>query len=116
MMKKLVVIVVFLIGTIGFSQNKNAKALIEVDGVCEMCKDRIELTCLKTKGVKSADWNVKTHELKLVYNDSKTNLNTIEKNILAVGHDTEKLKASDEAYASLHDCCKYRSEEVKAAH
>ena len=44
-----------------FAQNKNARASIEVDGVCLMCKDRIEKACIKTKGVKSAVWDVKTH-------------------------------------------------------
>lgn len=115
-MKKLLIITFLLAGILGFSQEKNAKASIEVDGVCEMCKDRIELACLKTKGVKSADWNVQTHELKLIYNDSKTNLDTIERNIIAVGHDTESMTATDEAYNGIHDCCKYRDEEVKNAH
>jgi hypothetical protein len=32
---------------------------------------------------------------------------TIHKNIAAVGHDTQKVKATDEAYNNLHDCCKY---------
>jgi len=115
-MKKLFVIVVFLIGAASFAQSKNAKKTIEVDGVCEMCKKRIESACIKTKGVKSAVWNVETHELKLVYNENKTNLDSIKKNIVAVGHDTKGLKASDEAYNSLHGCCKYRDEKVRAAH
>ena len=40
--------------TLSFAQNKNAKASVEVDGVCMMCKKRIEKASLKTKGVKSA--------------------------------------------------------------
>lgn len=114
-MKKIVV-VAFLIATVGYTQDKNAKQTLEVDGVCEMCKKRIETACIKTKGVKSAVWNVDTHELKLVYNENKTNLDSIKKNIVAVGHDTKGLKASDEAYNSLHGCCKYRDEKVRAAH
>jgi cation transport ATPase len=115
-MKKTVLLMALLLGTIGFAQNKNAKATIEVDGVCEMCKKRIEIACLKTKGVKSAVWNVQTHELKLVYNDSETNLDIIEKNIIAVGHDTKRMKATDEAYNSVHDCCRYRDENVRNDH
>lgn len=112
-MKKIVALTLFLLmGLTTIAQNKNAKATIEVDGVCGMCKDRIEKACFKTKGVKSAIWNVQTHELQLIYNEEKTNLNEIHNNIIAVGHDTEALKASDEAYASIHGCCKYRDEEV----
>ena len=115
-MKNLTVIVVLLMTTVAFSQSKNAKASIEVDGVCMMCKERIEKACYKTKGVKSAIWDVKTHELKLIFDESKTNLTAIQKNIAAVGHDTKELKATDEAYNSVHPCCKYRDENVKADH
>ncbi len=115
-MKKIVIVIVFLIGIVGFSQNKNAKLTLKVDGVCEMCKKRIETACIKTKGIKSAVWNVETHELKLLFNENSTNIETIKKNIVAVGHDTEGMKASDEVYNKLHGCCKYRDEKVRDAH
>ena len=115
-MKKILVIATLLIATVSFAQNKNAKASFEVDGVCMMCKDRIEKACIKTKGVKSANWNVQTHELRLIYNEGKTSLNDVKKNILAVGHDLKEMKATDEAYNSVHPCCKYRDEEVKDDH
>lgn len=115
-MKKIAVFTMFLMATVTFAQNKNAKASLEVDGVCMMCKDRIEKACIKTKGVKSANWNVETHELKLIYNEEKASLDDIKKNILAVGHDLKDMKATDEAYNSVHDCCRYRDEEVKKDH
>lgn len=111
-MKKIVLVLLMLTTTITFAQDKNKRASVEVDGVCMMCKSRIEKACFKTKGVKSAVWNVDTHELKLIFDENKTNLETIQQNIIAVGHDTKTLKASDEAYASVHACCKYRDEEV----
>ncbi|MDD7885520.1 heavy-metal-associated domain-containing protein [Flavivirga sp. 57AJ16] len=115
-MKKLIVVLTVLITTGAFAQNKNARASMEVDGVCLMCKTRIEKACLNTKGVKSAVWNVKTHELKLIFDERKTDLKTIQSNILAVGHDTKNLKATDEAYATVHPCCRYRDEAVKDDH
>ena len=68
-MKKTVLVLAILFSAMTFAQNKNAKASLEVDGVCMMCKDRIEKACVKTKGVKSAIWNVKTHELKLIFDE-----------------------------------------------
>jgi len=115
-MKKLLVIALMLSGILTFAQNKNAKASMDVDGVCGMCKARIEKACLNTKGVKFATWNVETHELKLIYDSRKTDLGTIEKQVLAAGHDTKYIKATDEAYASVHPCCKYRDEAVKEEH
>lgn len=115
-MKKVLVLAIMLLGVASFAQNKNAKASLEVDGVCMMCKERIEKASIKTKGVKSAVWNVKTHELKLIFDERKTSLEKIQKNIVAVGHDTKELKATDEAYNSVHPCCKYRDEDVKKDH
>ena len=87
-MKKLLVLIILFVGTTVFAQNKNARASIEVDGVCLMCKDRIEKACIKTKGVKSAVWNVETHELRLIFDERKTNLDVIQQSIVALGHDT----------------------------
>lgn len=115
-MKKLVLVLIMIASTVSFAQDKNKRESLEVDGVCMMCKSRIEKACFKTKGVKSAIWNVETHELKLIFDENKTSLKTIEQNILAVGHDTKDYKATDEAYGSVHDCCKYRDEEVKDDH
>ena len=115
-MKKFLAIAILFIGLTSFSQNKNARASLEVDGVCLMCKERIEKASIKTKGVKSAVWNVETHELKLLYDERKTNLQTIQENIVAVGHDTQELTATEEAYASVHPCCKYRDEDVREEH
>jgi len=102
--------------TLSFGQNKNARASIEVDGVCMMCKSRIEKASLKTKGVKSAVWDVRSHELKLIFDENKTAIDSIKKNIIAVGHDTKTLKATDKAYETVHPCCKYRENEVVEDH
>lgn len=115
-MKKLVLLLLMVTSTVTFAQDKKKRASLEVDGVCMMCKSRIEKACFKTKGVKSAIWSVDTHELKLIFDESKTDLATIEQNVANVGHDTKSIKATDEAYGSVHDCCKYRDEEVKDDH
>ncbi|WP_394906818.1 heavy-metal-associated domain-containing protein [uncultured Mesonia sp.] len=115
-MKKIVSVLLFFAVSMAFAQSKNARASLVVDGVCGMCKERIEKASIKTKGVKSAIWNVETHELKLIYNAKKADLGEVKQNILAVGHDVNDLKASDEAYNSVHACCRYRDEAVKDDH
>lgn len=115
-MKTIITLAIFAITTIGFAQNKNARTTMEVDGVCMMCKERIEKACIKTKGVKSAVWDVKTKELSLIYDERKTNIEKISQNIADVGHDTKQITATEEAYNSVHACCKYRSEEVIEEH
>ncbi|MEM5564128.1 cation transporter [Psychroserpens sp. AS72] len=115
-MKKVITVIVLLVTTITFAQNKNERASIEVDGVCNMCKERIEKAAIRTKGVKSAIWNVDTHELKLIYDARKTNLDSISRKIASVGHDTKIIKATDEEYASVHPCCMYRDDDVVDDH
>ena len=112
----LLTVTMLFIGTLSYGQNKNMKASIEVDGVCMMCKKRIEKASLKTKGVKFATWNVDTHELKLIFDENKTSLNQIASNVTDVGHDTKSFIASKEAYESLDPCCKYRDEDVVEDH
>ncbi|MCW8982394.1 MAG: heavy-metal-associated domain-containing protein [Altibacter sp.] len=116
MKKILLLVTVFFMTTAVFAQDKNARATIEVDGICGMCKQRIERASLNTKGVKSAVWSVETHQLSLIYDERKTDLAMIQQNIANVGHDTHEIKATEEAYNSVHDCCKYRNEEIKDAH
>lgn len=115
-MKKLIVLFSLLIAGSSFAQVKNATATFEVDGVCGMCKKRIETAAIKTKGVKSASWDVETHVLTVFFDGRKTGVEEIQKNIAVAGHDTKEIKATDEAYNSVTSCCKYRDEEVVKAH
>ena len=125
-MKK--IILVFSLFLIGFSvqsqevkKKKSAKVTMQVDGICGMCKKRIETAALKTKGVKFAIWSVETHQLNLILDERKTDVATVQQNILAVGHDVfdgdnQKVVATTEAYNSVHPCCKYRDEEIILDH
>lgn len=116
-MKKIVLLIaLMLVGLSAQAQKKNAKVSIEVDGICGMCKKRIEKAALQTKGVKFATWNIESHQLSMIIDERKTNLKKIQKNIAAVGHDTKLIKATDEAYNSVHPCCKYRDEEIVSDH
>lgn len=115
-MKQIITIFALLLMNFTFAQDKNARASMEVDGVCGMCKERIEKAAIRTKGVKSAVWTIKTHELALIYDARKTDLDLISANIAAVGHDTKAVKATEEQYLSVHDCCRYRDQEVQLEH
>jgi outer membrane receptor for ferrienterochelin and colicins len=82
----------------------------KVSGACEMCKHRVEET-LKVKGIRSADWNVDSKMLSLVYNPGIVSFQKINKMIAGAGHDTELEKAKDVLYNELPACCHYREME-----
>ena len=88
MMIKYILISV-LIALSNIDQNSNAKANFRVDGVCMMCKSRIETTTIKLKGVKVSKWDISTNQISLIYNEKKIKLNDIHKSIAEIGHDTE---------------------------
>ncbi len=84
----------------------------EVNGVCGMCKERIE-GAMDYKGIKFAEWNSKTQTLKVVFNTKKITEQQLHERIAHVGHDTSKAKAKDEVYDQLPECCRYRNGEVE---
>jgi cation transport ATPase len=118
-MKK--IIVMFCLLLVGLSaeaqkKKKNSKIAIEVDGVCMMCKKRIEKAALNSKGVKFASWDLKTHQLSLIIDENKTATKIIQQNIAAVGHDTKGIRAKDHVYNQIDPCCKYRDKNVVESH
>jgi copper chaperone CopZ len=78
----------------------------KVWGKCDMCKTRIE-KAVKAEGATSADWNIKTSMLTVIFDPAKTSVDALGKKLASIGHDTEKFKASDDVYAKLPDCCHY---------
>ncbi|OYU85322.1 MAG: metal transporter [Flavobacterium sp. BFFFF2] len=107
-------IMIFLMPIIGFSQtapapslSTNANYSFEVKGNCEMCKKRIEKAAYQVKGVKMAVWNIDTHQLDVIINETKTTLQQVKEAIAKVGHDSDTAKSTQEVYDHLHGCCQY---------
>lgn len=78
----------------------------KVFGKCDMCKTRIE-KAVKAEGATSANWDTKTQMLAVTFDPAKTSIEALSKKLASVGHDTEKVKATDDAYAKLPGCCHY---------
>ncbi len=102
-------------------KQRNAKKSFKVDGVCGMCKKRIETAALNTKGVKFALWDINTHYLNLILDERKASVSKVQQNILNIGHDVyldenKKAYAVKKVYYSLDPCCRYRDEEVIKNH
>lgn len=80
---------------------------IKVYGNCSMCKERIESAVLSLQGVVFANWDPESGMLQLSLNPEEVSMEEIHQEIASVGHDTERVKAPDEVYELLHECCKY---------
>ena len=111
-MKNLLIIVLTIISTNAFGQKQQTKYQqinFKVSGVCEMCEDRIEKV-LDAPGIRVAEWDVDTHNCKVIFNTTKITELAIHKLVAEAGHDTDKVIASKESYDNLHGCCKYRTD------
>lgn len=106
-MKTLVLIlsVIFLSTSSVFAQTKTAS--FKVAGECGTCKKKIEKAA-KTAGASYALWNVDTKMLTVKYANTATDKTKIEEAIAGAGYDTPNMKATDEAYKSLDECCQYQ--------
>ncbi|KFD39983.1 heavy-metal-associated domain-containing protein [Schleiferia thermophila] len=105
-MKHIAVVFLLIISQLVSAQKKTESTIV-VDGVCNMCKNRIE-KALDVPGILYAEWNKKTKHLRVVYRPAEITLDSIHYLINQAGHDTEKSKAPDEIYYSLAPCCNYR--------
>ena len=89
---------------------KKADVTFEIKAVCGMCETRIE-QAYDVKGIVVADYDLESYTLHVVYKTKHfPDILDVHRLAVNVGHDTDLMKASDEAYANLHGCCKYRDE------
>lgn len=99
-----------LIATSSNAQIKNAKTeTVTVYGNCSMCETTIEKAANQKK-ISKADWNVDTKIATITYDNKKTTLDAVLKNIALAGYDNQSFLAPDAAYNRLPDCCKYNRE------
>ena len=72
---------------------------------CVKIASSAHLMCL---GIIMADWNVESKKLTIAYKTKKITEKAIHQLVADAGHDTDQIKATDEVYANIHGCCKYR--------
>jgi len=106
------VLALFLIFSLNFlnayaQKSSTVTEKITVQGVCNMCKERIEEAAY-LPGVKRAEWDKTSHQLTVTFRSDKVSLTKIEQNIAKAGHDAGPLKAANKDYQSLPNCCAYR--------
>ena len=107
-MKKTIVLLLAIAPLALFAQKKDIqKTSFEVNGVCGMCKARIEKTAFSIKGVKTASWDIPSHQFTLLFDANKVSLESVHEAIAKAGHDTPLATAPDEVYENLPLCCLY---------
>lgn len=103
---------------LGFSTNavaqskatapKDQTVSFKVYGVCDDCKNRIEMAAMDGKGVKKAEWDKQSGILVLVGTD-KMDKQKVANLIAKAGYKSDLAEADPKGYASLPGCCQYQS-------
>ncbi|HVK97421.1 MAG TPA: hypothetical protein VM368_06370 [Flavisolibacter sp.] len=96
---------------VGIAQEKTET--IKVSGSCGMCKKNIEKAA-KEAGATYALWNSDKQALTVKYNNTTSGKAKIQKAIATIGYDTQDVKATEDAYNNLHECCKYERENASS--
>jgi Cu(I)/Ag(I) efflux system membrane fusion protein len=87
-----------------------AHAMLMVQGLCEMCRKRIETAAKGVAGVVSATWDRQTRQLRFSHRPQETSPDAVAQAVARAGHDTENYKAGNNVYDALPECCHYRKE------
>lgn len=90
---------------VSFAQQERT-ITFEVAGNCAICKQRIEKAA-KINGVSQAIWNTRDGLATVVFNPDITSDRNIKQAIADAGHDTDEVRAEQEVYETLHECCLY---------
>ncbi|MFM7729316.1 MAG: heavy-metal-associated domain-containing protein [Flavobacteriales bacterium] len=102
----LFLILIFITGQT-LSAQKPVTTTFWVAGVCDMCEKSIE-SAMDTKGIVKADFSLDNNMLTVTFKPSKIIEQEIHALLNEAGYDTEKSICSEEQYARVHGCCKYR--------
>lgn len=91
------------------AENPIQQSIIPVRGDCDNCKKNIEKAASYVKGVKKATWDKEQEVLTVIFRKDKTSELAIQEAIAKAGYDTRDVKANEQAYNELPECCHYRS-------
>lgn len=111
-LKSIIILIMLVSASSLWAKGEQDTLRFEVQGNCEMCKERIEAS-LDVRGVKSAVWDIETHMIVVVYDKTKISEDKIHESIAKAGYDTSKMKATEKAYDDLPGCCQYTREKKK---
>lgn len=114
MTKTLSILIFLFIGTTTMVQaqeqprkvDQGYQIKVKTSAICEMCQYAIEKALVYEKGVKIATLDLSTKEVTVVYNEKKTDPQTIRKRISLTGYHADSVVRDSDAYKALPECCK----------
>ena len=86
--------------------HKHVRIKIEI-GDCKECNRKLEKSLIRINGIESVEFLKKSKTLNIVYDPLGITEAEIHQKIADLGYNTELVKATEDAYNKLMECCKY---------
>ncbi|MDR2868265.1 MAG: heavy-metal-associated domain-containing protein [Bacteroidales bacterium] len=118
MKRTLILALVAILSLSGFAQTKKEAiddskkpevqqmVVIQTNGVCGMCKDRIMENVPFFKGISDCSYDMATSKVTVKYDPKKTTPDAIRQGISKIGYDADAVKADAAVRAKLPACCR----------
>lgn len=108
-MKILLISLLAFAGTLANPQLEEAagtkRAVIKTSAVCEMCKLTIERAVYELEGVKRAELDVVSRNLRVRYDEELLSVDDIRQAVVMAGYSADDLPANKDVYDALPGCC-----------
>ena len=89
----------FFIVNPAFAQNaRRTKATVKTSAECKFCKENIEESLRKVKGIRRVNVDFVKHEVYVIYNSKKITIEQIRKELNDIGYDADGQKANFDKY------------------
>ena len=98
---KVIATLLIVIVAMGTTSLEAKEGKIKVNGICGMCKNKIEKTAKAIKGVRTAVWDAKTRDLTVNYNEKLTDIDRISEAVAKIGYDAGDIKANKDAKTKI---------------
>lgn len=83
----------------GFADNpRKVKATIKTSAECKFCKENIETSLKKVKGIRRVSCDYVKHEVYVTYNSKKITIEQIRKELNDMGYDADGQKPNFDKY------------------
>ncbi len=107
-MKNLIIVIisVLFVSNFAVAQKKVETVVYKTSAQCEMCKDRIEKELYLTRGIKKAELDNDTKQLKVTFRTRVISEAKIKEIVANLGYDVDGTERNTETYEKLPTCCK----------
>ena len=104
-LKSVLLVLLIFAGTSVKVFAQTAEIVIQTTAQCGECKTNIEKALMAEKGVRFVELDIKTKQVKVVYNTKKITPDELRMVISKTGYDADSIPADPEAVKRLDPCC-----------